>query len=212
MTARGEIQTKVLEYIKEYLSAEGKAPTLKEISSALGIKSAPAVLFHLKNLEKLGLIKRTAENRGITLMEELNFTNIPVLGIANASAPLAMAEQSHLGYLQLDNLIIRNRGNLFAVKINGDSMNRQALNNSTVLLRHGNYAVIDRAAQFKQGDVVLAIVNGGATIKIYMETSDGVILLPNSTNQVHHPIYIKQREQLVINGKVVMALDRPAID
>jgi repressor LexA len=211
MAPRGEVQNKVYQYIKEYISAEGKAPTLAEISTALGIKSTPAVLFHLRALEKRGLIKRTAESRGITLIEELNFANIAVLGIANASAPLAAAEQSQLGYLQLDNRIIRNNGNLFAVKINGDSMNRQAVSSSNVLLRHGNYAIVDRAASYHQGDVVLAIVNGGATIKIYMETNDGVILLPNSTNQSHHPIYVKDREQLVINGKVVMALDRPNV-
>lgn len=211
MTAHGELQQKVLSFIKEYISSEGKAPTLKEIAQALNVKSTAAVLFHIKSLEKRGLISRTHTARGLTPTEDLDFSRIPVLGIANASTPLAQAEQSHLGYLQIDHMIIRNNGNLFAVKINGDSMNRQSINESDVLLKHGNYAIIDRNAPYKQGDVVLAVVNGGATIKIYMETTDAVILMPNSTNHMHHPIYVKQREQLVINGKVIMALENPQL-
>lgn len=211
MTKRGEVQNRIYHFIKEYFSAEGKAPTLSEIAQGLEIKSSAAVLFHLKALEKLGFIVRTGENRGIILKEELDFTKIAVLGIANASAPLADAEQSHVGYLQLDKRMILNNGNLFAVKINGDSMNQQLINDSSVTLRHGNYAIVDRKAEYRQGDVVLAVVNGGATIKVYKETEEGVVLLPNSSNEKHHPIYIKDREQLVINGKVVMALETPAV-
>lgn len=210
MTKRGEVQTRIYHFIKEYLSAEGKAPTLAEIAEGLEIKSSAAVLFHLKKLEELGLIVRTGENRGIILKEDLDFTKVAVLGIANAGAPLADGEQSHIGYLQLDRRMILNNGNLFAVKINGDSMNQQLIN-SSVPLRHGYYAIIDRKAEYRPGDVVLAIVNGGATIKVYKETEDGIVLLPNSSNEKHHPIYIKDREQLVINGKVVMALETPAV-
>jgi repressor LexA len=209
MPKRGEIQQKIFQFIKEYIAAEGEAPTLSEITTTLGMKSSASVLFHLRSLEKKGSITRSHDARGITLTESLSFSSIPVLGIANASAPLADAEESHLGYLQIDNMIIRNKGNLFAVKINGDSMDQQFVSETSVTLKHGNYAIVDRKTDYHPGDVVLAVVNGGATIKVYQETSDGVILLPNSSNDRHHPIYIKDREQLQINGKVVMALERP---
>lgn len=210
MPRRGELQNKVLAFLVEYISAHGQSPTLAEIATFVGI-TPPAVLFHLRSLEKKGSIIRSGENRGITLRQELDFTNIPVLGIANASTPLDMAEETRMGYLQVDRMIIRNKGNLFAVKINGDSMNLHLLNDSHVPLRHGNYAIVDREKEIKQGDVVLAIVNGGATIKIYRETNEGVVLMPHSSNPVHHPIYIRDKEQLVINGKIVLALDNPAL-
>lgn len=211
MAPHGEIQDKVFSFIKEYVAENGESPTIAEMSEYLGI-TPPAVLFHLKNLEKKGMIVRSSKNRGIKLKKELDFIKIPVIGIANASNPLDIAEQSNMGYLQVDKMIIKNNGNLFAVKINGNSMNMHLLKGSNVPLCHGNYAVVDRKQNYNQGDVVLAVVNGGATIKVYKEIPDGVALVPNSSNRKHHPIYIKNRDQLVVNGKVIMAFKNPSIN
>lgn len=210
MQTRGNSQFRIYSFVKEFLSTNDSAPTLEEIGKYMNM-SAPAVLFHLRNLEKKGLILRSRNNRGIILKEELEFTSIPVLGIANASKPLADAEEVHLGFIQLEKSVISNKGNLFAVSIHGDSMNNQTLKNSQVPLEDGNYAVIDTTTEANHGDVVLATINGGATIKVFMTTPEGVVLKPNSTNQSHHPIFVHDYDQLIVNGKVVLALRNPKL-
>lgn len=210
MAPHGEVQEKVYSFIKEYFAENAESPTIAEIADFLSL-TPPAVLFHLRNLEKKGQIIRSSKNRGIKLKEKLDFIKIPVLGIANASNPLDTAEESNMGYLQVDRMIIRNNGSLFAVKINGDSMNMHILRGSNVPLKHGNYAIVDRKQMYDQGDVVLAVVNGGATIKVYKEIPNGVALVPNSSNKKHHPIFIKDRDQLVVNGKVIMAFNNPSL-
>lgn len=195
------------------MSQYSYAPTLKEIAEHTGMNSKSAVLYHLRRLEKADLISRKSGSRRITLKETLSFSTIPILGIANAGYPLADAEEEQLGELKLDNRIAKNKGNLFAVKVSGNSMNKQEIYNlqmdSKGLLADGNYAIVDREANYQEGDVVLAVIDNSATIKVLKYSDDYILLLPNSTDPSHNPIYIKDNEELFINGKVIYSLENP---
>jgi len=209
-------QSRILEYIKESFAQYSYAPTLQEIAERLGMQSKTAVLYHLRKLEDLGVISRTQNARGITLKDSVNFSSIPILGIANAGKPLASASEQDLGFLQVDSRIAKNNGNLFAVKIHGDSMNQHKIYNFSInsygTLDNDNYAIIDKNADYGEGDVVLAIIDNAATIKVLKYSDDYILLMPNSANPIHNPIYIKDSEDLFINGKVMYSLENPNLN
>lgn len=209
-------QSHILDFIKSYISRYSYSPTLQEIAKGTNMGSKAAVLYHLRRLELAGLISRTKETRGIILKELISFTTIPLLGEANAGQPLASAEEEQLGKLQLDNRIAMNNGNLFAVKIKGDSMNKQKIYNlgmnTDSTLEDGNYAIIDKNANYGEGDVVLAVIDNAATIKVLKYSDDYILLVPNSTNPIHNPIYIMDNEELFINGKVIYSLENPNLN
>jgi len=209
-------QQKVLNFIKHYYSTNSATPTLQEIAENLDMDSRASVLYHLKRLEEKDFIYRTNKKRGIILKQCISFTTIPILGEANAGTPLASGKEEELGELQIDARIIRNKKNLYAVKIKGDSMNLQKvyINNvkDTAILKDNNYAIIDKDASYTFGDAVLAIINDAATIKVLSKAGNHIALVPNSTNKSHTPIYIQENDGSFINGKVVYALENPNVN
>ena len=210
-------QKEILAFIREYIAEKGFSPILEEIAEGVAIDSRAGVHYHLKTLEKQRFIrkKKSIGKRAIELVNNLDFTRIPILGIANAGQPLVEATEDRFGIVEVDSKAIRNKGSLFAVKISGDSMNNEYAPNKMspyrALLQGGNIAIIDPNTEIVEGDIVLAIINGGATIKIYKKTKNAIALTPNSSNPKHQPIFIFDNQELFINGKVVLALDMPKI-
>ncbi|MBD3329517.1 hypothetical protein GF357_03420 [Candidatus Dojkabacteria bacterium] len=206
-------QNEVLNAIRRHFSCHTGSPSLSQIGAMVNIESRSGVHYHIQELEKLGILYKTSD--GIKLKDEIHFTTIPVLGKANAGQPLILAEEEEIGEIQLDSRVIHNKGNLFALEISGDSMNRHSITNQytkkEISLCDGNYVIIEKNSDYKDGDVVLAIINECATIKIFLTTEDSVVLMPNSTNSIHKPIFIHEGEDLFINGKCVLALNTPDI-
>ena len=208
-------QKQILAFIREYFAENSVSPTLEEIADNVDIESRAGVHYHVKVLENEGFITKdnSIGKRTLQLAESLKFTRIPLLGVANAGQPLANAEEERMGIIEVDSTVVKNNGNLFAVKVDGDSMNQQYAPSKkspyATLLSDNSIAIIDKEAQINEGDIVLAIINGGATIKVYNKTENSIVLKPNSSNQKHQPIFIFENEDLLINGKVVLALNVP---
>jgi len=78
-------------------------------------------------------------------------------------------------------------------------------------LEEGHYLVVQRDSNFENGDVVVAIVDGCATVKNIRKEKDVVILYPHSTNPIHKPIYLDVNSDSMINGKVIKVLENPNI-
>lgn len=208
-------QKQILAFIREYVAENSVSPTLEEIAENVDIESRAGVHYHVKILEQEGFITKdnSLGKRTLQLVENLKFTRIPLLGIANAGQPLANAEEERMGVIEVDSNVVKNNGNLFAVKVDGDSMNQQYAPNRkspyATILSHNSIAIVDREAQINEGDTVLAVINGGATIKVYNRTENSIVLKPNSSNPKHQPIFIFENEDALINGKVVLALNVP---
>ena len=68
----------------------------------------------------------------------------------------------------------------------------------------GDYVLVDREAKYGDGDVVLAIIDGLATIKeFYPDKTHNRIILKANSDHEYMPIYIGEDDQFIINGKVV---------
>lgn len=209
-------QNKVLRIIRDFYLDNGNAPSLTELQGMLNISTKRGVVSHLEALEKKGYIIRTSEPRGIQIIEEAEedlmyeyLVGIPILGYANAGTPLVLAEEENLGVLQLDKSLVGKKEGLFSLIVKGDSMNMREIDGRKI--EEGHYLVVQKDSEYEDGDVVLAIVDGSATVKNIKRSENMVILYPESNNPRHKPIYLDANSDSMINGKVIKVLDNPSI-
>ena len=202
-------QNLILEIIREFIDSGKGNPTTYKVYKELkkrGIqeKSLKGVVQVIEALEKKDLVKRDVF-RKIYLVENENFSGglesairVPVYGLASAGDALAFAEDNIDGYLQISESLIAPsaKAKLFAVKTLGDSMNKDEIND-------GDYVIFEKkdAGYNYDGRIVVAIINGMATIKHFRRLGNGVIgLFPSSTNSFHQPIYIHESDSFMVAG------------
>jgi len=203
----------VLQAIKEFFSENGQMPTVRELqerSGTLGLrlKSLRSFFLYLGELEKKGYIERTSEDRGIRLKEvnRESFLDVPVFGMANAGAATMFADQFVEGYIKVSKRIVRDVRTVFAIQVSGTSMNKARVNGKTI--RDGDFILVDSSwKHYDNGDKVLVVIDGLATVKTYRSV-DGrnIALLPESTDKKHRPIFLTDEDDFVINGKVIDVL------
>ncbi len=203
----------VLQAIKQFFSENGTMPTVREIQSVsnslgLKLKSLRSFFIYLNELEEKGYIERTSEDRGIKLkgITKDSFLDVPVFGMANAGAATMFADQYIEGFLKVSKRIVRDSRNVFAIQVSGTSMNKARVNGKTI--QNGDFILVDSTwKHYNNGDRVLVVINGMATVKTY-RTVDGknIVLLPESTEKKHKPIFLTEEDDFVINGKVIDVL------
>ena len=202
-------QNLIIETISEMIENGQGNPTAYRISKYLQkkgmkVESVKSVVQVIEALEKKELVKRDIF-RKIFLVENENMPmglegvfQVPVYGLASAGDALAFAEDNIDGYLQISESLLAPsaKAQLFAVKTLGDSMNKEKIND-------GDYVIFEKKDSDFEYDnkIVVAVVNGLATIKRYKKLGNGVIgLFPNSTNTFHQPIYIHESDSFMIAG------------
>ncbi len=202
-------QKNLLELIEEFIGQRGENPTgygLHKYMESQGIgDSLKSVMQVVEALEKKDLIKRDGEKRILVVENNKyadlkNIFSIPLYGLASCGEALAYANDVAENYLQLSRNLFAavEPKNLFAVKALGDSMDKSGIND-------GDYVVFEKCEHQNQfgleGKVVVAVINGLATIKIFKKVEKEVIgLFPYSTNDVHQPIFIHKSDAILIAG------------
>jgi SOS-response transcriptional repressor LexA len=202
-------QKTILDTIEEYVERKSENPNAYRLHKYLeaegvqagALKSTTQVL---EALEKKDLIKRGSDKK-IYIIENKNFSNlknifsIPAYGLASCGEALAYADENNVdGYLQVSKSLFRKEepAKLFAVKALGDSMDKEKIND-------GDYVVFEKVeGNFNFEDkIVVAVINGMATIKKYRKFKNGMVgLFPNSKNSTHQPIYLDESDQILIAG------------
>ena len=197
--AQGKIskkQLEILEYIKSQILERGFPPAVREICEAVNLKSTSSVHSHLETLEKNGYIRRdSTKPRAIEILDEaFNFTrremvNVPIVGRVAAGEPL-LAEQNIEEYFPIPMEFMPNK-QTFLLKVCGESMiNAGILNGDYVLAQEENTA--------HNGDMVVAMIEDGATVKTFYK-EEGVIRL-QPENDFMDPIIVPD---CTILGKVI---------
>lgn len=198
----------ILETIREIITQTNENPTTYKVHKTLGEKgvevgSLKGTVQVIEALEKKDLIKRDSGKK-IYIIENENYADlknifsIPMYGLASCGEALAYADGNVDGYLQISKSLFRKEepAQLFAVKALGDSMDREEISD-------GDYAVFEKCeggCDF-ENKIVVAVINGMATIKKYKKLKHGIIgLFPNSTNKVHQPIYLDESDTVLIAG------------
>ncbi len=185
----GGTKKRVLDIIRHYQALNGYPPTIREIAEKLELKSTKAVFVHLKNLEQDGYIKRSKKARAIEILPQ--YVNIPIMGVISAGKPLLTQE-----YMEQIYHIPHEEGiGRFFLKIHGDSMVDAGLNS-------GDMVLVDKNQSAKSGDIVVAIINGEATVKRFIKK--GITFLLKPENKYYDPITINpQEDEFEIVGTVV---------
>ncbi|MEW5756397.1 MAG: transcriptional repressor LexA [Pseudomonadota bacterium] len=187
-------QANILAFIEQTLLRSGKAPTLAEIGSAVGIRSRGAVHRHVQALTEKGYLERKSHGwRAMRLGEEhaSRAATLPLLGRIAAGQPIeAIPDQEEINLMEF--LLGPDR---YALLVKGDSMIEAGiLDGDTVIIRRGERA--------RSGDIVVALIDDQeATLKRIKYRTDGYIeLIPANAGM---PTMIYSAERVRIQGVLV---------
>lgn len=205
------VQERLLKLIDE--KKIGNLP-LRQIGELVGEKDrAQKIKHHLYQLEQKGFIIIDRKNGNISRIKnkpqgENIFLSIPILGSANCGPASIFADQNIEGYLKISKLLISTQKDVFAIRAQGNSLNKASVNGKNI--EHGDFVIIDsKKISPKDGDYVLSIIDGMANIKKYKldHKNQRIVLLSEST-QTYHPIFIHKDDDFRINGKVIDVVKR----
>ena len=193
-------QKELLKVIYTYIKETGYPPTFEEMREALHVVSNQSVIDYLQQLAHKGMIRRNEGARGLVLMplayEVLGSPRLaPFLGITSAGSPMEAIEISgEWETLPSQEGLARLKGQVYMLKISGDSMINAGIDSEDVVL-------IEQRKEFSSGDVVHAQIQDEATIKRFMsdDTPPYVYLKPEN------PAYnvIPFTEEMRLLGKVL---------
>ena len=200
----------VIRAINKLIVENGLPPTVEELRKVLKLGSKRTVLRYLKWLEDEGDIERWSGARGIKLKRPLGGSDemrqIPLVGEATAGA-LMLAEENREGWVKLPTeMLAQKSAKYFLLRVKGDSMNKAKIGSE--LIENGDLVLVEQRATANSGEIVVALVDGEATIKRLAKGSGYWILKPESTEKKYSPIILKENFQ--VQGIITKVLKKGA--
>jgi repressor LexA len=213
-----ERQRQILEFITKRIGEQGYPPTIREIGEEMGIRSTNGVNDHLKALERKGYLKREVLKsralRPVTSREmegELDASGsddaigparsnvipaivpsssetieVPVLGRVAAGQPI-LADEHIETTVHVDSFFLgtSKHDRVFALRVSGDSM-------IDVGIFDGDYIFVKKQLEARSGDIVVAMIDGEATVKRYEPSADVIRFIPE--NRTMKPIVVRRED------------------
>jgi len=197
-----ERQHLVLQFIQESITERGYPPTLREIGARMGIRSTNGVNDHLRALERKGYLKRedmksralrptglgqqltfddTTREIGEKTPANDDFIEVKVLGRVAAGVPI-LADEHVLDTLRVDRSMIRGQGDVFGLRVSGDSMIEAGIHTGDILF-------VRRQQTARRGEIVVALIGDEATCKYYYPEPDYIRFQP--ANKDMAPILVR---------------------
>ena len=201
-----EKQLAILEVIQRSVSSRGYPPSMREIGDAVGLASLSSVTHQLNQLELAGYLRRDPNRpRALEVLIDIPVADdaatstpvgdaamVPLVGRIAAGVPIT-AEQQVEEIFPLPRQLV-GKGELFMLKVSGESMIDAAICD-------GDWVVVRSQHTADNGDIVAAMLDGEATVKVFRQRDGHTWLLPRNT--AFEPILGDQAEVL---GKVVAVL------
>lgn len=186
-------QRQVLQFITSFADSNGYPPSQREIAAHLNVSGTLPVMKHLDALERKGYLKRENVNRGITLkVQGSRHISLPIVGTVRAGQ-LSTAIEDIQGYFSVDQMAVKG-ADCFFLRVNGDSM-------ITAGILDGDLAMVRPQAVAENKDIVVAMLDGEATVKRFYKEHDHIRLQPE--NPTMNPILIYPEDgEMTIVGKV----------
>lgn len=191
-------QQKILQYLQDYTTGKGYAPTQWEIAKRFRLKSLGSVQDYLKALEDKGHISRTWNGkRALRLTEQgTPAVRIPLAGRVAAGNPIEAIEDNE--ELDVPASLLKG-GENFALEVKGDSMIEEGIHD-------GDFVIVRKQAAAKKGETVVAVVDGDATVKKYYPKRSAIELHP--ANVSYQTIIVSSEQDFRIAGVVVGLIRR----
>jgi repressor LexA len=195
-------QQRILAAIRDWVVRHGYSPSTREIGDAVGLRSSSSVSKHLAALEEKGFLRRGATvSRPIDVRlflsepsarESADSVSVPVVGHIAAGAPIAAEE--HVDDVLTLPRGLTGRGTVFGLRVRGDSMVDAAICD-------GDIVVVRQQHEAHSGQIVAAMIDGEATVKVYRRRNGHVYLEPRN------PAYdVIDGDRAVVLGAVVSVL------
>jgi repressor LexA len=207
MTSTGattEKQQRILDVIRDFTAENGYPPSVREIGERVGLSSSSTVQSHLKTLERNGLLRRDPTKpralvpydymRPVEAEPMPEVAMIPVVGRVAAGVPITAAENLEDTFV-LPAQFVRRSGT-FMLRVKGDSMIDAAI-------LDGDLIVVDPKPDATNGEIVVAMIEGEATVKRFYREAGRVRLQPE--NRAMEPIYA---DDVTIVGRVEAVVRR----
>lgn len=176
---------KLMDYITCAVSEQGIVPSIREMCANIGVTSTSTINYYLNILEERGYIKRSSnKNRSIELTDKAkqnitppNMKSVGLVGKVAAGIPIFAEENKIDNFMFSKNLF--NFENMFMLKVQGDSM-------IDASILDGDYVVVKQSQDAENGQIVVAMVEDGATVKTFYKEKDCIRLQPE--NPLYQPI------------------------
>jgi repressor LexA len=196
-------QQHILATIRDWVVRHGYAPSTREIGDAVGLRSASSVSKHLASLEDKGFLRRSASvSRPIDVRvflrepgtRESGEDSVPVPVVGDIAAGVPIAAEQHVDDTLTLPRELTGRGTVFALRVRGDSMVDAAICD-------GDIVVVRQQQEAHSGQIVAAMIDDEATVKVYRRRNGHVYLEPRN------PAYeVIDGDEAVILGAVVSVL------
>lgn len=202
-----ERQRQILEFISRRIGEQGYPPTIREIGEEMGIRSTNGVNDHLKALERKGFLKREVlKSRALRPVgasdaaESAQASNVisaiipqagdtiavPVLGRVAAGSPI-LADEHVEATVHVDSFFLgtSQRDRVFALRVTGESM-------IDVGIFDGDYIFVKKQLDARSGDIVVAMIDGEATVKRFEPKGDVIHFV--AENSTMKPIVVRKAD------------------
>lgn len=195
-----ELMEMIYDYVQQYLLEYKRTPTTQQIGDAMGIGKATAYRY-LVDLREAGRITYDSKNRIIETDATVKYDNdvirAAILGSVHCGAP-QFEEENIDSYVTLPTKIFGD-GDCYILIANGDSMIDAGIED-------GDLVVVRKDWAAKDGDIVVALVDGESTLKIHKTDENGnVYLAPaNASDPTYHNIYA--HESMYVQGVAMFVI------
>lgn len=180
---------KVLNFISEFTKKNSYPPSVREMCAGLGISSTATIVYHLKKLEEQGKLSREkSRNRAIEVSGVSMLAGIPVVGKVAAGTPITATENIE-DTLSFSQNLFGDQDELFILKVQGESMINAGIFD-------GDKIVVHKQENAENGEIVVAMIDGEATVKRFYKEQNQIRLQPE--NDFMSPIIVKDAQILGI--------------
>ena len=191
-----EKELSIYRFVKKCIEQDGYAPAVRDICSALGIKSTSTVHSYLHRLETKGYLQVTSrKSRALRIEGDVasggeQTKRVPILGRVTAGIPI-LAIENYDGYVDFPTVMSRGRANLFALRVMGESMIEAGI-------LDGDIVIVESMQHADDGDIVVAMIEDEATVKRIYRDNGRIRLQP--ANSTMKPIFA---DEVTVLGKVI---------
>lgn len=192
--------------------------SLRKMAELLGFEGKPQIIkHHLQQLEKDGLIQMNLEEgvikvvkKGVDKVSIGSIYSLPVVGAANCGPATIFADQNIEQYLKVSSIMLpRAKKGLYALIADGPSMNKAEVEKGKTI-ESGDFVLVDSEYKnYKTRDIVVAVIDGLATIKRYqIDKAQNRIVLEADSTEKYLPVFIHEGDDFHLSGKVVGIIKR----
>ena len=190
-----EAQNELFEWIKDYIKNFNHSPSIRQMMTAMGLKSPAPIQSRLKHLQDKGYISwQEGKARTLQLISEIKDGSIPILGSV-AAGGLIEAFSDLDEHLDIGDVLYKK--GVFALTVNGDSMIDAFIADGDMVLMEP----VNDLNYLRNGTIVSAMLPGsGTTLKYFFKSGNQVRL--EAANQNYEPIIVNA-DEISIQGKLL---------